>query len=820
MLGKLNLLHPSIILQSYPYQKYTIKLKFDILIAMDYRSRRRRYSSRYSTSNIFLLSNLSRKLLYAVIGLIILTTILFIWYSRDLPTPGKLVNSDLGESTRIYDRNGILLYSVFKDQNRAYVPLTDIPKKIQQATISIEDRNFYNNQGFSITGYLRAFIGIITLRGLSGGSTITQQLVKNVLLSQERTLPRKIKELILSVQVDKKYKKDQILEMYLNDVGYGGANIGVEAASESYFGKKVSELDVAESAFLAGLPQSPSVYSPFTGNKYYINRTSEVLNAMQRDGIITKKENAQALDEIKQKEFSQKDTSIKAPHFVMYVKQQLAKQFGDSMVENGALQVTTTLDYKVEKEAEQIVHDEIGKLKGYNVGNGASVVANPKTGEILSMVGSTDYFNTKNDGNFNTATASRQPGSSMKPIMYAVALEKGYTPSTMIMDVKTDFPSGDPTHPIYTPVNYDGKYHGPVQVRFALGNSLNIPAVKMLARVGVKDVMQKAYDMGIDNWQPTDENVKNVGLSLVLGGRETTLLSEVMAYSAFANGGTRVDPVSILKVTDSKGHTLYEYKKHDEPKVLSQEVAFLISHILLDNVARTLEFGPNSYLVIPGRTVSVKTGTTDLKRDNWTIGYTPSYTVGVWVGNNDNSVMNQAIASGVTGASPIWNRIMSYVLKGKSDEALGKPDNVVAMQVDTVSGGLPYNGQPTRSEYFMKGTEPTGSGPLYATILVSKKQTDKKANQDEINHGDYDSKQFIDFLGADPAPSSLTSDGQDNWRRAIQDWINQNYKDDPKYHPPTATSDYSYSSSSNNQSPTPTNTPTPTTGSLIPTITP
>lgn len=772
-------------------------VKFGIIISMDYRSRRRRYS------NITFYSNLSRKAFYLVIAGVLFVTALFLWYSRDLPTPGKLVNADLAESTRIYDRTGILLYSVYKNQNRTYVQLSDIPKQLQQATISIEDRYFYQNQGFSITGYIRALFGILTLRGLSGGSTITQQLVKNVLLTQERTLPRKIKELMLSVRVDKKYSKDQILEMYLNDVSYGGANIGVEAASESYFGKKVKDLDLAESAFLAGVPQSPTLYSPYSGKKYYIDRTAEVLNAMKRDDVITQKQADAALAEIKQQDFSkEEDRNIKAPHFVMYVKELLAKQFGEAMVENGALQVTTTLDYDVEKNAEKIVHDQISKNgKVYGFSNGSAVVAKPSTGEILAMVGSQDYFDTDHDGNFNTSTALRQPGSSMKPIMYSVAFEKGYTPATMVMDVKTDFPTGDPTHPIYTPVNYDGKYHGPIQLRFALGNSINVPAVKMLARVGVKDVMQKAYDMGIDNWQPTDENVKNVGLSLVLGGRETTLLNEVTAYGVLANSGIRQDPVAILKVTDSKGNTLYEYKKHDGPRILSPEVSFLTSHVLLDNNARTLEFGANSYLVIPGRTVSVKTGTTDEKRDNWTVGYTPSFVVGVWVGNNDNSAMNPALASGITGAAPIWNQIMTYVLKGKADETVPKPDDVIAMQVDTISGGLPYNNQPTRSEYFIKGTEPTSVGPVYQQIKVSRKQTDKKANQAEIDHGDYDTRSFIVFAESDP----VSSDGKNRWQDGINAWINDNHKDDPLYHFPTDTSTYTY-----DNNPTPTNTPTPT----------
>jgi len=764
-----------------------------------YRSRRRTRLFRNGKVDVFTLSILTKYALFGLIGFVVVMTILFVWYGRDLPTPGKLVNSDLKQSTQIYDRSGILLYSVYSNQNRTYVKLADIPKYVQLGTIAIEDRNFYNNQGFSITGYIRAVRNIVLLRGLSGGSTITQQLVKNVLLSSERSIPRKIKELMLSIQVDKKYTKDEILEMYLNDVPYGGANIGVEAAAESYFGKKVKDLDLAEAAFLAGLPQSPSVYSPFSGKKYYIDRTGEVLNQMKNSDQITQKQADAALDEIKQKQFSQKDTGIKAPHFVMYVKQLLAKQFGEALVDNGALQVTTTLDYKIEKEAEVIVNEELDKLKGFNVGNGAATVMNPKTGEILAMVGSKDYFDTKNDGNFNAALGSRQPGSSLKPIMYATAFQKGYTPATMVMDVKTEFPSGDPKNPLYTPVNYDGKYNGPIQLRFALGNSINIPAVKMLAKVGIKDVMQNAYNMGIENWQPTPENIKNVGLSLVLGGREATLLQEVTAFSVLANGGVKQDPVTILKVVDSKGNTLYENKTRSGNRILPANVAYLVSHILLDNVARTLIFGPNSYLNIPGRTVSVKTGTTDDKRDNWTVGYTPSYAVGVWVGNNDNSPMNPTIASGVTGAAPVWYRIMNFVLKGKTDEPPVKPDDVIALQVDAIGGGLPVDGHATRSEYFIKGTEPTNT-TIYQKIPISRKQTSKKANQDEINHGDYDNKDFVVFAESDP----VSTDGQNRWQKAIDAWIEQYHKDDPLYHPPTQTSDFKYDAD------TPTPTPTPT----------
>ncbi|HET9946680.1 MAG TPA: transglycosylase domain-containing protein, partial [Patescibacteria group bacterium] len=448
----------------------------------DFRSRRRKHNfSRFfksllfpksgPVSNVMVISKLTTYAFFGIIALIVVIVGLFIWYGKDLPTPGKLVNNNLSESTRIYDRKGILLYSVYKNENRVYVSLNDIPKTLQKATIDIEDRNFYTNQGFSLKGYLRAFIGIITLRGISGGSTLTQQLVRNVILQDLAQTPsRKIKELILAIQVDKRYSKDQILEMYLNDVGYGGSNTGVEAASEAYFGKHVKEIDLAQSAFLAGLPQGPSLYYPYNGHKYYIARTQEVLSAMVDVGDITQKQADSANKEVAGFTFgNEQDTSIKAPHFVMYVKELLAQKFGDQAVENGGLQVTTTLDYDIQKQAEQIVKEEIDKVsKPDHVTNGASIVRDAKTGEIISMVGSKDYFDTTIDGNFNDALALRQPGSSLKPVMYATAFEKGYTPATEVMDVKTDFPTGDPTTPTFTPANYNGKFNGPVQLRFAL----------------------------------------------------------------------------------------------------------------------------------------------------------------------------------------------------------------------------------------------------------------------------------------------------------------------------------------------------------------
>lgn len=725
---------------------------------------------------------------------------LFILYSFQLPKPGEIVNSKYSDATRIYDRKGVLLYSVYSDQNRTYVSLDKIAKDLQHATVSVEDKDFYKNKGFDPLGPIRIVKNLLFRQRAIGASTITQQLVKNVLLTNERSVERKIKELMLAIQVDNKFSKDQILEMYLNNIGYGGSSVGAEAGAQMYFGKSAKDVDLAESAFLAGLPQNPSIYSPFAGNKYYIARTKTVLTSMVTNQYISQSDADKALKKIEEYKFSQKDSTIKAPHFVLYVKELLSRQFGEQAVERGGLQVTTSLDYEIQEKAEQIVRDELEKLKGYNVGNGAAMVTDPKTGEILAMVGSKDYFgkpepegcdsgrNCIFEPNFNVAIAeNRQPGSSLKPIIYARGFERGFTPGTMLMDVKTNFKTTK-DDPDYLPVNYDGKFRGPVQVRFALGNSLNIPAVKMLSLIGIKDAMQKGYDMGITNWEPTEEHLRNVGYSLVLGGREVSLFDEMTAYGVFANKGVRKDLFPVLKVTDVKGKTLFEHKDIEGKKVLGEDVAFLISHILLDNVARTEEFGPNSYLVIPGKTVSVKTGTTDEKRDNWTIGYTPSYVVGVWVGNNDNSKMNPKIASGVTGASPIWHNLTVMVLKGKANEEFTKPDNVSAIVIDSLGGGLPVDGQPSRSEYFIKGTEPTTKSAIYKSK---------------------DGKNYLYFREDDPN----STDGTNRWQEGINAWIDEFHKDDEKYHPPsdiTGDNKPDQHSDQPTATPQPTNTPNPT----------
>lgn len=720
--------------------------------------------------------------LIGLIGLIFLTIFIFAWYVKDLPRPDRVRRIE-GLSTVILERNGEVLYDIFGEQNRVPVSLDQMPLYLRQATIAIEDKDFYKHQGFSLRGMGRAIINIFVFRSLQGGSTLTQQLVKNVLLTSERTLPRKIKEFILAVQIERKYTKDEILQMYLNEAPYGGTAVGVETAAQTYFGKHAKDLNLTESVILSGLPVSPSRYSPFGADpKAYIWRSQQVLRRMREENYITKaqeEETAKTLDKV---EFAKESVNFRAPHFVMYVKEQLISQFGEKMVEEGGLKVTTTLDWKIQEQTEKIVKEEVEKLKSLRVTNGAATVLNPKTGQILAMVGSKDYSATEASGlKFNVVTQGlRQPGSAIKPIIYAAAFKKGYTPAALLIDVETHFPGGE-GKPDYVPKNYDNKFRGPIQVRFALANSINVAAVKIQAMVGTKDALATAYDMGLTTLKPTDDTLRRLGLSMTLGGGEVKLLDLTSAFGVFATGGIRHEPVSILKVQDSHGKVLFENKPTLGQRVLTPEVSFLISHILLDNEARKEIFGPNSWLVVPGKTVSVKTGTTDDKRDNWTVGYTPGFVVGVWVGNNDNSSMHPSLASGVTGAAPIWNRIMRTVLKDKADEPLAVPSGIVNSQIDAYSGGLPKDGQPTRNEYFISGTEPTTISPIYQRLKISK-NNGKLANPVEIALGQYEEKDFIVLQEQDP----VSTDGKNRWQEAIDAWLAGNA--DPKYHPPKETS--------------------------------
>lgn len=684
-----------------------------------------------------------RKLIFWIFPALLIGT--FYWLIlRDLPSPARLARYDVPVATKIYDRNGTLLFDVFVGQNRSPVPLSDIPKIVREATIAIEDKNFYTHSGINpVGGIVRALYASILNKKLQGGSTITQQLVKSALLTPERTLVRKIKELLLAPTVELLYSKDKILELYLNTVPYGGTAWGIETAAEKYFGKSIGDVTLAEATILAGLPQAPTLYSPYGAHPELAKeRQVEVLRRMTEDGYITRQQAEAAANE--PIEYKQ-ETGIQAPHFVMYVKEKLVEKYGEILVERGGLKVTTTLDLDFQNYAQATVAAEVTKLKNVRVGNGAALITKPSTGEILAMVGSVDYFATPS-GSFNVTTALRQPGSSIKPINYAIGIEKHIvTPATMFLDIPTCFTSvaGQPT---YCPRNYDGKFRGPVQLRFALGNSLNIPAVKMLYLNTVSDMVASASAFGLD----TLKDPSQYGLSLTLGGGEVRMTDMAEAFSVFANAGIRHDLVSILKVVDKNGTILEEYKDPNlnkdipsqllltGPRVTSPETAFLISHILLDNNARMEAFGPSSSLVVPGHAVSVKTGTTNDLRDNWTIGYTPQYLVATWVGNNNNTPMNNALVSGVTGAAPIWNKIIRHVLNGKPDIWPKQPDGIVGARVCTTTGLLPPNqpesdtqgndsgsqpdealGCPTRFEYIIKGTAPRSSSSRQ-TVAIDK----------------------------------------------------------------------------------------------------
>jgi len=714
----------------------------------------------------------------AIVIFFLLSFLIFAFFAHDLPSPNKLKESG-GNSTTFLDREGKVIYQMYKDKNRIPVNIANVPATLKNATVAIEDSGFYSHKGYSTKGFVRALFNTIVLRKTEGGSTLTQQLVKNVLLTSERTIPRKIKELVLSIEIERRYSKDEILQMYMNEAPYGGSFWGVEAAAKGYFGKTAKDLNLLESAFIAGLPQLPSVYSPFIGKDgAYVPRTQAVLRRMREDGYITKKEELAARVQLDKLKFTAPHVAFPAPHFVFYVRDQLAELFGQKILDQG-LEIKTTLSLDVQENAEKIVKEEIEKIKSLNATNGSAVVLDSKTNEIMAMVGSYDYNDDKY-GRYNTATALRQPGSAIKPVNYAAAFERGYTPSTILMDVKTTFP--DQGGKEYIPVNYDGKFRGPVQLRFALGNSYNIPAVKLLAMVGVNQFLQKAYDFGLSQFEPTTANMNRFGLAITLGGGETRLLDLASAYSVFAREGIARNYASILEVKDSHGKTIYKAKDRNDHRVISTGTAFLISHILSDNNARIDAFGPRSYLNIPGKTVAVKTGTTNDKRDNWTVGFTKGVTVGVWVGNNDNSPMNQKIASGVTGASPIWYRITSQLLAKYPDGIMSPPDDVTALIIDSYLGGLPRDGSPTRSEYFIKGTEPKAVSPFYKRVKISK-DSGKLANDLEIKMGNYIEKDFIIFTENDP----VSTDGKNRWQEAIDAWANG--QSDEKFKPPRDTSD-------------------------------
>ncbi|MEI6327258.1 MAG: transglycosylase domain-containing protein [Candidatus Roizmanbacteria bacterium] len=735
------------------------------------------------------------------------------WYiTKDLPDPGALSLSR-ADSTIIYDKDGAIIHQLYSDKQRIYVKQEDIPATLKQATVAVEDKDFYHHGGFDPLTVIRIPYNYVFRSGrVVGGSTLTQQLIKQTYLDSSRTATRKIKEVVLAIRIEQKLSKDQILAEYLNIAPYGGTIEGIGAASKAYFDKKPSDLTLLESAILAGLPQNPSIYSPYIGRpNAWKSRTKDVLRRMYEDSYIKKDVYDAALLQVDGYAFKSEKVTFTAPHFVFYVQHQAEGLVGAPAVKQG-VRIKTTLDLTLQKKAEEIVFDEVGNLKDYKVGNGAAVALDTKTGEIRAMVGSFDY-NEQTYGKFNVVadeTALRQPGSTLKPLLVAVAMEKKLiTAASVFVDAKTAFPVIN--QPDYEPVNYDGKFRGPVQIRFALGNSLNIPMVKLMATVGTTEFMTQMEKFGINNLAPTKTNLSRIGLSVALGGGDITMLELAQAYSVLARGGTRVDTSAISEITDATGKVLYRRPEIEVKRIISPETSFIVSHILSDNNARLDAFGSNSLLVIPGKTVAVKTGTTNDKRDNWTAGYTNGIIVVSWVGNNDNTPMNQKIASGITGASPIWNLIMKAALKTYPDGIATKPNSVDATEVDARLGGKVKDNDHKRSEYFLADTAPKDIASGYQKIKISKNQSDKKANDFEISAGQYDERDFIALNEADP----VSADGKNRWQEGIEAWIKD--QSDSIYKIPQETSDYKPQPTN---TPAPTSPPAPTAAPVVPTVPP
>lgn len=703
-------------------------------------------------------TSIKKKKIFFLLSFVFLFLGFSVWLFWGLPWPGNLTSNQVPVSTKLFDRNGNLLYEIYTDTRRDPINIKDLPPYVSQATLSIEDKDFYKHHGISISGMVRAAYKTLSGQRLEGGSTLTQQLVKNSLLTPERTVVRKIREIVLTFGVEIVYSKDEILTLYLNEIPYGSTAYGIGAASELYFNKPAKDLTLSEATLLAGLTAAPTKYSPFGAHPEYAKeRQKNVLSRMVEDGYITQEEADNTLNE--ELKFANPQP-LKAPHFSLWIKELLAEKYGDSVVEQGGLRVTTTLDLKTQELAENSVATEVAKLKKYNVGNGAALVTKPGTGEILAMVGSKNYFATDEDGKVNIIFAERQPGSSIKPLNYALGLKnKIITLATPFADVPTCFLVFGQSS--YCPVNYDGNYHGPVSVRLSLANSYNIPAVRTLALNGVDSFIDFAKDMGISSW--TDKS--KYGLSLTLGGGEVKPIDMATAFGVFANQGVKVPLSPILKVENWKGDILEDNtdKIADGGRIMDPEIPFLISHALSDNNARANAFGTSSQLVVKGHPeVSVKTGTTNELRDNWTIGYTSHILVLTWVGNNDNKPMSRAV-SGVSGASPIWNQIMKYgqdqaeagnygYSKDKGHPNLKQPDGIQGANVCSITGNLPDNpdspGCETKYEYFLKENigahiDSGNKDVLIEKITQSLAAPDLPADQIETQNRKY----LIDPLG-------------------------------------------------------------------------
>ena len=710
---------------------------------------------RVRVTTLFRKKNLKRTLFRVGLGGFLLLAALFAWNAKDLPTPAKIKSQVIVASTQILDRNGKVLYAISEEGKRIVVESNQIDEDIKNATIAAEDRKFYEHHGLDFKGMVRAAYRVVFSRGqrLQSGSTITQQFVKNALLSPERTISRKIKEIILTIEIESFYSKEVILTYYLNTIPYGRNAYGIEAAAQNYFGESAQDLSVAEAATLAALPQRPSYYATHPDDLHA--RVDYVLDGLVTTGKLTEEEATKAKEEAKALAFVERRESITAPHFVFYIREQLAEKYGERLVTEGGLKVTTTLDLDIQRMAEEAVGKWAERnKKQVNANNEAMVVLNSKTGEILAMVGSKDYFDEEIDGQVNIVTSLQEPGSAFKPVVYSLGLEKGYSPGSVLWDLTTDFGGG------YTPDNYDGGTRGPVSIRVALANSLNIPAVKMLGLVGLNDAIDQAEKMGITTFTDREQ----YGLSLVLGGGSIKLLELAHAYTAFPNGGTIQDVAGILKVEDGEGKVLEELKPGKGRQVLSPESAWEVADVLSDNAARASVFGSRSPLFIAGHTVGAKTGTTQSYRDAWTFMFTSSdydvpVTIGVWTGNTDNTEMRRG-GAGAMAAAPIANSFMTEYLKGKERKEFARPESLKTTQLDTLTGKKPIDGWPTRTDWVAPWQDPEEDPEFGRVYEVNK--LDAKLATDQCPDEVVEERRYRVIHSEDPTKT--------NWEAPVRGW--------------------------------------------------
>lgn len=732
---------------------------------------------------------LSHFVLWGIISLFLAVILLisaFFYYSRFLPDPNAWQDRKVIQSTKIYDNEGKnLLYEIHGEEKRTVVAYGDIPKIVKDATIAAEDAEFYSHSGVNFRGILRAVLTDISIRdkkSLEGGSSITQQLIKNAYLTPEKTLSRKVKELILAISLERKYSKDEILNFYLNQIPYGSNSYGIEAASQTYFNKSAKELNLTEAVYLTSLPKAPSYYSPY-GNRgdELKNRANYILDRLYDLKYISEKDYTDAKKITVN--FVAPKTGITAPHFVMFVREYLNEKYGEDFIEKGGLKVTTTLNLEMQSIAERVVSEGAVRNEIYNAKNASLTAINPKTGEIVAMVGSKDYFGEPEpfscepgkscqfEPNVNIATRLRQPGSSFKPFVYATAIANGFTPSTVVWDVPTEFnslcswdsiasPGVDP-ETCYRPKNYDGKFRGPVTLKQALANSLNVPSVKILYLAGINNSINNAENMGIS----TLKDRSRYGLSLVLGSAEVKLLEMVSAYGVFATDGIRKEPTGILKIEDGNGRILEELQEKEQ-RVLDERVARTINDILSDNNARAPLFGLYSPLSLSEIPAAAKTGTTqdpndDTKaKDAWIIGYTPSLVAGVWVGNNNNAPIEKG-GAGVAAAGPIWHDFMIAALKDKPIETFNKPTPVVSEKPI-------LNGQ-YQISVNLKINKNNG-------LLVTEK-TPPELTEEKSFTEIHEILWWIDKENPQgSAPGNPESDSQfKNWEASLADWLKNNY---------------------------------------------